>query len=171
MLYFVTGEHLNDNNQRVISVNTSTEDLGGLLATWLVRLMEWKNNMEELRDEYDVLTYFTVNDMRHLLKLLQDYIKEQHDHPCEGTSLTKLSAKISFIDHTITYLRHSNIKHEVICAFIQYLKEQQFDSEGLVDDIIDGDEDSNIYQAINDESFSKSLSEHIAESQSMYKYI
>ena len=83
------------------------------------------------------------------------------------TQLQHSDQGLTFLDHTIKHLRQVNIEKEVISALEKYLKMEKYDSDSLLDDITSGHNNSNILATLNDEQFSKSIVEYVAESQSM----
>eukprot|EP01084_Bolivina_argentea_P250903 420576_1 len=100
--YFEGGrEQLHD--QKRISINKTMKELDVVEKEWKDRLENWKKQILTLRQTYKVLTCFTVNDMRYLIEQIAFYIKytvknevKRHD------TLIKLTAKLSFIDFTIS---------------------------------------------------------------------
>eukprot|EP01084_Bolivina_argentea_P287280 492930_1 len=102
--YYFEGarEHLDERQQRRISINQSLEQLGDLSGDWMVYLVDWKEKVEKLRQRYEIMTYFTVNDMRYILHTLTEYTVENNDENKKHKLLIKLSAKLTYIDHTIT---------------------------------------------------------------------
>eukprot|EP01083_Nonionella_stella_P028845 79489_1 len=96
--YFEGGrDALNDGQQRRISMNASLDQLSERVLRWEARLIEWKEHINQLRNDLPALCYYTVNDMRYLIKQINDF--KQGNDPLV---LIKLAAKLSYIDYSIS---------------------------------------------------------------------
>eukprot|EP01084_Bolivina_argentea_P277398 473562_1 len=88
-------EFLNEN--RRIQQEKTKEQLQEMKILWETRLNDWKKQVQNLRTKYDILRFYTVEELRYLHDLIINYSEKRNE-----TNLTNLTAKLSFININIT---------------------------------------------------------------------
>eukprot|EP00483_Globobulimina_turgida_P012186 UN12208 len=101
--------------QKRISVNTTLKELNVIEKEWSERLNKWKKKIKTLRQKYNVLTCFAVGDMRYLIEQIAFYVNNVFR---KQNALIKLTAKLSFIDFTISIqdVVTAFEEHDIDCA-------------------------------------------------------
>ena len=102
VLYYHQGGRIGLDKLRTIEVNdTSVKELRQMSINWDEIVNQWKKYIDELRDEYPVLSFYTVKDMIFLCDQIELYAKQGAGCKKEQV-LSQIFFKLSYIDATLT---------------------------------------------------------------------
>ncbi|ETO31216.1 hypothetical protein RFI_05905 [Reticulomyxa filosa] len=98
MEYHALGGREGLDDEQIIEFKKSETEIKGIEEQWGKRLSRWSAYVADLRKRYNVLSYFTVNDMRSLNTNLQKYFQQGN----KIDLLADIASKISFINPNLS---------------------------------------------------------------------
>eukprot|EP01084_Bolivina_argentea_P131761 232539_1 len=102
-MYFDQGGKDHNTKFNIIEIfNDSISNFQQILIRWEFYLYQWRNVITALRDEYPLLGYFTVQDMRFICQEFTQYHRIRQNKLARSSKIPKLTAKFAFIDRNIT---------------------------------------------------------------------
>ena len=100
LLYYSEGGRIALEQNRFIDVDKTMEEFEQIERDWKRNVLDWKHEIEKLRRDFKVLTFYTVNDMRWIIAKIQQYINPGEDAEKEKY-LRELHSSLCFIDPTL----------------------------------------------------------------------
>ena len=91
-------------------------------------------------------------------------------HKTSGQKRTGRKRGITFnIGQSLDYLEQHEAPAEIINALYEYMIHEDYDTDGMIQDMLNSHDASNILNILNHDEIATLLMEYVEESQSMYR--
>ena len=100
LYYSEGGREMLDRNRNISIEETDKKGFEKIEKNWEKYVKDWEQKIEQLRKDFNVLTFYTVNDMRWIMGKIRQYINQGAGQDKEKY-LRELYSSLSFIDSSL----------------------------------------------------------------------